>query len=154
MGIEIEKKYLLSELPFFRTKGKPKRLKQGYLFLQKNKQLRIRIINDKRAYLCLKYTDKVLREEFEYEIPIADGIEMFKKCKLNLEKLRYEVNGTNKKYHIDIDRYPNNLLVAEVEFKSEAEYNKFKALSWFGKEITGNKEYSNITLAKQNLVFR
>jgi len=147
MGKEIERKFLIAgTVPY---DGKPvKFIQQGYIVTSKNKQVRVRIINNKSAFICIKFTDKLVRDEYEYEIPLKDGLELFDKCKLKLNKKRYSMTKPN---HIDIDIYDDGLVVVEVEFESEEEANKFEPLRWMGAEVTGNKEYSNITIAKKLL---
>jgi len=51
---------------------------------------------------------------------------------------------------IEIDIYRGRhagLVVAEVEFPDIANCRRFKAPSWFGREVTGTKRYSNVRLA-------
>jgi len=51
---------------------------------------------------------------------------------------------------IEIDRYADDLhplCVAEVEFASAAASRKFEKPGFFGKEVTGQIEYSNASLA-------
>lgn len=151
MGKEIERKFLLDK-PIPWNLDNQKLIKQGYIFVSKNKQLRVRIINN-QAYICLKYTKDKVRDEYEYEIPLIDGLEMYKNCTNKLEKLRNTVKPLNFNYTVDIDTYPNELVVAEVEFNSVEDCDMFKPFDWFGIEITGNKNYSNILLSKQNLKF-
>ncbi len=151
MGKEIERKFLLDK-PIPWDLDNQKRIQQGYIFVSKNKQLRVRIINN-QAYICLKYTKDKVRDEYEYEIPLIDGLEMYKKCVNKLEKLRNTVKPLNFNYVVDIDTYPNGLIVAEVEFNNVEDSDNFKPFDWFGVEITGNKNYSNILLSKQNLKF-
>lgn len=151
MGKEIERKFLLDK-PIPWDLGHQKLIKQGYLFLSKNKHLRIRIV-DHSAYLCLKFTKNKTRDEYEYEVPLLDGLEMMNKCQYVIEKIRNTIHPLGHKYTIDVDTYPNGLIVAEVEFKSLEESDSFVPFEWFGIEITGNKKYSNITLAKQKLHF-
>jgi adenylate cyclase len=151
MAKEIEKKFLIEQaIPW--DLGERKLIKQGYVLLEKNKQLRVRVI-DHQSFICLKYTKGDVRDEYEYEIPLLDGLEILGKCKFKLEKVRNIISPHNHQYVIDIDTYPNGLVVAEVEFKTKEDFDNFKPLDWFGKEITGVKEYSNITLAKQKLHF-
>lgn len=152
MGKEIERKFLIEDsIPW--EMGQQKLLKQGYIFVEEGKHLRIRI-EDNKAILGLKYLDNDQeREEYEYEIPLLDGLEMLHRCTLKLEKIRNRVSPLDNSFVVDIDTYPNGLIVAEVEFKTVEDANSFKPIEWFGKEITGQWEYSNITLAGQNLQF-
>ena len=48
-------------------------------------------------------------------------------------------------YFADIEA----LVVAEVEFPDRTACRKFKAPAWFGREVTGNKRYSNVRLATE-----
>jgi len=151
MAKEIERKFLI-ETEISPNLGEQKLIKQGYVLLDKNKQLRVRVI-DHKAFLCLKYTKNKVRDEYEYEIPLIDALEILSKCKYKLEKIRTTLSPHNGNYVVDVDTYPNGLTVAEVEFKSQEDCDTFKPIDWFGPEITGVKEYSNITLAKQKLHF-
>lgn len=153
MAKEIERKFLLtanSPIPvpaeFTVTK-----LKQGYIFADKGKHLRIRLYKNK-AVIGLKYTDKFIRDEFEYEVPMKDGKTMYSKCTATVEKIRRSFKRGDETY--DIDEYPNKLMFVEVEFKSMKASKKWVKPSWIGEEITGIRKYSNIELAKQNLKFK
>ena len=151
MAKEIERKFLIDK-PITWDLGEQKLIKQGYVILDKDKQLRVRVM-DHKSFLCLKYTKDKVRDEYEYEIPLLDGLEILGKCKNKLEKIRNTIHPYNQNYTVDVDTYPNGLVVAEVEFKTAEECEAFTTIDWFGEEITGQKEYSNITLAKQKLHF-
>lgn len=151
MAKEIERKFLI-ETEISPDLGQQQLIKQGYVLLEKNKQLRVRVI-DHKGFLCLKYTKDRIRDEYEYEIPLLDALEILSKCKFKLEKIRTTLTPPNGEYVVDVDRYPNGLTVAEVEFKTQEAHDRFIPIDWFGPEITGQKEYSNITLAKQKLAF-
>jgi adenylate cyclase len=67
-----------------------------------------------------------------------------------LHKIRYEVDWKNFTVEIDVYQGRNRgLVIAEVEFPSEASCRKFKPPAWFGREVTGEKRYSNIRLARE-----
>ena len=75
----------------------------------------------------------------------------WKKCTTTLEKFRNtKLIGSE---HYDFDTYPNGIEIVEVEFKSEKDMNKWVKPKFIGREITGIKKYSNIILAKENLIF-
>ena len=62
--------------------------------------------------------------------------------------MRYEIPWDNVMIEIDIYRGRHaGLVVAEVEFPNTVSCRKFKAPSWFGREVTGEKRYSNVRLA-------
>jgi len=152
MGKEIEKKFLLAEgasIPIPATYQKLK-IKQAYICAEKGKQVRVRIINNSKAVLGIKFTQSVIRDEFEYEIPLKEAKLMYDKSTMRVEKNRLSFN---RKGHYDIDTFPNGLVTVEVEFKSIKAMEKWVKPSWLGEEITGVSKYSNITLAKKNLGF-
>ena len=67
-----------------------------------------------------------------------------------LRKLRYEIPWRNLLVEIDIYRGKHvGLVVAEVEFPDRVTCRRFKPPSWFGREVTGEKRYSNVRLANE-----
>jgi Uncharacterized protein conserved in bacteria len=57
-----------------------------------------------------------------------------------------------EKLVVEIDIYQGRhagLVVAEVEFPDRVTCRRFKPLSWFGREVTGEKRYSNVRLANE-----
>jgi len=139
---EQERKYLLKYLPDGLTK---QRITQGYLMLEGNKNLRIRIIDDSICYLTYKifHSDEI-RTEYEYQIPLNDGIEMLKSTNIKVSKTRYKTthNGLN----VDIDIYDDGKSIVEIEFDNELG----SLPDYFGEDITGNIEYSNILMSLMN----
>lgn len=159
MAKEIERKFLLakgSSIPIPENYINVK-IKQGYILLEKDKQLRVRLYVNKgfmKCFLCLKYTGKQIRDEYEYLVPEKDGKEIYSKCNLTVEKKRLSFNSHHmSEVHYDVDTFPNGMQWIEVEFKSIKDMKKWEKNipSWIGKEITSVSKYSNITLAKQNL---
>lgn len=152
MAKEIERKFLLTEggsIPFPKNLRRLE-IKQGYIFVEKGKHLRIRLYKT-HAVLGLKYTSGPIRDEYEYDIPVNEAKEMYKKCTMKLEKIRHTFVKGKETY--DIDSYPNGVMFVEVEFKTINASKKWVKPSWIGKEITGVAKYSNIVLAKKKLMF-
>lgn len=137
--IEKERKFLLKYLPEY---DKIQHIKQGYLLLEGNKHLRVRIIDDSDALLTYKLIcDDRTKIEYEYNIPISDGLEMYKSTDKIVEKVRYKTtfNGMN----VDIDVYGNGISVVEIEYDDELTMLP----DYCGDEVTGLSEYSNIRMA-------
>ena len=142
MAKEIEKRFICKFVP----KGlKPLDIKQGYVFHELDKQIRVRIINDAFGSICIKFTETIERDEFEYNIPLKDAQEIFDKCELKLTKIRYKTKIG--KYTVDIDKYPTGLITAEVELDSKDD--DFDLPDYLGEEVTGDYRYSNIHIAEQ-----
>ena len=129
---EQERKYLLKYLPDGLTK---QRITQGYLMLEGNKNLRIRIVDDSICYLTYKifHSDEI-RTEYEYQIPLNDGIEMLKSTNIKVSKTRYKT--THNDLNVDIDIYDDGKSIVEIEFDNELG----SLPDYFGNDITGNIE--------------
>ena len=147
-GIEIERRFLLKNDAWKAVAGVPCLMSQGYLSVEKERIIRLRIIGN-RAWLTLKgYISDVSRSEFEYEIPVADAqIMMDTMCPFRLEKHRYEVNYQGFVFEID-EYFGDNapLIVAELELP--AEDTPFPHPDWLGEEITSDGRFTNAYLSK------
>lgn len=121
-----------------------KELKQAYLMIASDRQLRVRLIDGEKAIIGYKQkltsTD---RHEFEYEIPYAEGEELYQLADLKLPKKR--CSWSEGELHFDIDIYP-----AEVGFNIiEIEYTgELTTIPGFcGREVTEDPAYSNVAIA-------
>jgi CYTH domain-containing protein len=158
MAKEIERKFLLAEgtsIPIPEEFCKYD-IKQAYILAERNKQVRIRIstitgTNITKAIIGIKFTGGLVRDEFEVEMDVNEGQELYEKCDLSLEKRRLSFKQND--VHYDVDTFPNGMTFVEAEFESEKAMEKWVKPSWIGEEITKNSEYSNIVLAMQNLKF-
>lgn len=145
MAIEIERKFLVdpSKLPSLNNGTK---MLQGYL-LARSPSIRVRIAGAK-AYLTIKGKPQnhISRNEFEYEIPFVDGLELLKECKeLIISKTRYEIEYHGHLWEIDIFEEENKgLIVAEIELENEEE--KFALPPWATMEVSCDKRYTNANL--------
>lgn len=143
-NLEKERKFILKYLPTGGNVSKIQNILQGYLMLDAVNNLRVRINNDK-AYMTYKQAvNDTTKKEFEYEIPLADGLELYKMAPYKLEKIRYstEFNGN----HVDMDVYPDGRMVVEIEYENELT----ELPDYCGEEVTGKPEWSNIQMAIDN----
>lgn len=144
--IEKERKFKLKYMPslggYFKD---PKMIRQGYLILDGDRQLRIRIINNYDCFITYKEKiNETTRREFEYKIPYEDAMIMYDSCKFKLEKKRFTT--IYKDFNVDIDIFPSGKKVVEIEYSKEL----FEIPDYCGQEVTGKKEYSNVWMAKKN----
>lgn len=147
MGMEIERKFKL-KAPEVLDGLQGSHFLQAYL-AKGAVLLRVRVADDK-AWLTLKGqpVSTLSRPEWEYEIPLADAVEMAKQPgAYALEKTRYciELYG----HTFEVDRYHGGL---EGLYSVEVEMDSEKALvtlpEWVGEEVTGNKAWDNESLAR------
>ena len=148
MGIEIERRFLVENEDWKSKVILSEDFSQAYLSSSLDEwTTRIRIINYKKAYITLKSSlNGLINYEYEYLIPIEDGIELIKLSKYKIIKTRYKLKINKKNWVVDLFHVSNMYLtIAEIELTSESE--EIQVPSWCGREITGIKSLSNASLA-------
>ena len=148
---EIERKFLVKELPPGLNRFRRYAIAQGYLANEPGgRHVRLRK-KGKTASLTFKVGRGSAREEREIRLSAKQFATLWPATRgRRLRKTRYEIPWKNLKIEIDIYRGRNHgLVVAEVEFPSQASCRKFKPPRWFGREVTGEKRYSNVRLARE-----
>ncbi len=150
MGLEIERKFLVDKTKWERAeKGEGKVIRQGYILANKEKAVRVRIMNQD-AFITVKGSvSETTRLEFEYKIPVVDAAEMLNKLSENeISKTRYCILVDHKTWEVDVFETKNKgLIVAEIELSSEAE--KFIKPEWVAEEVTHDERYLNTNLAEK-----
>ncbi|MCK5726787.1 MAG: CYTH domain-containing protein [Thiotrichaceae bacterium] len=147
MGIEIERKYLLSNNEWRKQVRKQVLFQQGYLANNEKSSVRIRIEGDVANINIKSMTLGRSRSEFEYVIPLSDAEELMNTLcfKPIVKKTRYWVDFAGKCWEIDAFNEENQgLIVAEIELDAEDEV--FEVPSWIGKEVTHLERYYNMCL--------
>ena len=146
---EIERKFLVKWLPDNLKRARHFTIEQGYLATESaGRQVRLR-----KSGSAASLTFKVARSSHREEREIKLGPKQFAAlwpgtAGRRLRKVRYEIPWDNVMIEIDIYRGRHaGLVVAEVEFPNSASCRRFKAPWWFGREVTGEKRYSNVRLA-------
>jgi adenylate cyclase len=152
-GQEIERKFLVTERPPFDLDDQPcEAISQGYIAISpEGTEVRIRARGG-RYTLGVKSGPSRTRVEEEIEIdqrrfdalwPLTEG--------RRIEKRRYVIPAGGD-LSIELDVYDGELaglVAAEIEFASEQEADDFVPPSWLGSDVTGDKRYSNQSLATQ-----
>jgi adenylate cyclase len=149
MAKEIERKFLvdLTKLDTKKYTNWTVNIEQGYLSENIERSIRIRI-EDKRAYITIKgNTDKITRDEYEYEIPFDDAIKLLKMCDKTIIKKRTTIKFNQRYWVVDIFEGDNEgLIVAEIELKNEKE--KFALPPWVTEEVSRDSKYYNLQLLR------
>lgn len=149
--MEIERKFLVSELPKDLSIYKCRIIEQGYL--STNPVVRVRKDNDE-YYLTYKGSGMMAREE--YNLPLTkDSYEhLLAKADGNIiTKHRYEIPDGNG-YTIDLDIFDGvfeGTVLAEVEFESIEAANSYTAPDWFSTDVTDNKDYHNSNMSRKRI---
>ena len=144
--VEIERKFLIKNKNW-KPSGTGTKIIQGYLSVEPERVVRIRIAND-RAFLTIKGKPKgIVRTELEYEIPKNEAEVMLKMClDFPVEKTRFIEKIGNLNWEIDVFEGVNKgLVLAEVELKDENQ--KVDLPEWIGEEVSHDKRYFNSWLS-------
>lgn len=147
MAKEIERKFLVKDLSFIPLAIESRFIKQGYLAINKNLEIRVSIRDNNICKLCIKSnSNSLIRDEFEYDIPLKDAIELLDKCERKLFKTRYIVRHEYKLWEIDVLHLPEkDLIIAEIELNSPVE--TILIPDFIGEEVTENSDYYNKNIA-------
>ena len=148
MAQEIERKFLVASNGWLAGADRGSRFVQAYVMLAADRSLRVRISDDSTARLTLKLGDGgLVREEFEYEVPLADAREIVARRLGNvIEKTRYRVTFGGFVWEVDVFEGPlAGLVIAEVELASSADRPRLP--DWLGREVTDVPGFGNRSLA-------
>jgi CYTH domain-containing protein len=148
MSLEIERKFLVKSDDFKKEAYQKSYIKQGFLNSDKERTVRIRII-DQKAFITVKGKSNqkgTTRFEWEKEISVKEAEDLMLLTEKGLiEKYRYFIKSNLHIYEVD-EFFGDNkgLVVAEIELTSENEF--FEKPTWLGTEVTGEVKYYNSTL--------
>lgn len=146
--MEIERKYLLRNLPEHLESYPYKQIEQGYL----NTEPVVRIRRSDDTY-TLTYKGKGLMVREEYNLPLNAESFAHLKEKIDgrlIKKRRYLI-PLDDSHTIELDIFESDLAplqLAEVEFATEEEANSFVPPAWFGEDVTFSTKYHNSTLSR------
>lgn len=163
--MEIERKYMIKELPGNLDCYESHHIEQAYL----NTEPVIRIRKQDEEYY-MTYKGKGLLAREEYNLPLnaaayyhlrekADGNIISKtRYLIPLEKPEFSASLSPEeldaplKIELDIFDEPfRPLMIAEVEFPTEAAANAFLPPAWLGEDVTFDCRYHNSYLSQQKL---
>lgn len=156
MGIEIERKFLVTGEGWREAAARSVRMAQGYIndmaALREGRQnasVRVRIAGD-QAFLNLKSRELGhTRQEFDYPVPVADAEALLALCVGGrIDKVRHYVEHAGHTWEVDEFAGDNaGLVVAELELASADE--AFVRPAWLGREVTDELRYYNLALAER-----
>ena len=146
--MEIEKKYLLKEVPALEAFEHHK-IEQAYLCT--GPVVRVRQEDDV-YYMTYKGSGMMSREE--YNLPLTEESYEHLKAKADgnvISKTRYLIPLEQEGLVAEVDVFEKPfapLVMAEVEFESEEAANRFVPPAWFGEEVTFDGRYHNSYMSK------
>ena len=149
---ERERKFLIDRLPSDRARHPHALIEQGYLAIVgkdgAGSEVRIRRTGG-HSILTVKRGHGTSRLETEVRLPPAIARVLWPLTRdLRITKVRYKIPYGGLTIELDVYRgRGRGFAVAEVEFRSDRALRRFVPPDWFGREVTGRKEFSNSQLA-------
>ena len=164
--MEIERKFLVSQIPDDIDRYKCRLIEQGYL--STSPVVRVRRDNDD-YYLTYKSDGLVSREEYNLPLTAESYNHLLSKADGNIiTKKRYEI-PIEYEYYMPSDicrKYPEHpafltieleifegvftgTVLAEVEFDTEEESCAFLPPDWFTEDVSLSGEYHNSTMSRK-----
>lgn len=145
--MEIERKFTVKKLPEG-LEGCPKQhIEQGYLCT--DPVVRVRR-SDESYFLTYKGKGLMVREEREFPLSREAYLHLLSKADgAVITKDRYRIPYGERTIELDIFAAPfAPLVIAEVEFPTEAEALAFRQPEWFDRDVTGDPSYQNSSLSR------
>jgi CYTH domain-containing protein len=152
MAKEIERKFLVASDSWRTHDTVSISIIQAYVAVGDDRNVRVRIIDGNSAQLTVKLgRHAVTRDEYEYGIPVEDAREMIAGAVgIVIEKTRFIVPYGGFTWEVDVFAgFYKGLVVAEVEMESEEDAPEIP--DWIGREVTGDRRYSNMVMATEDL---
>ena len=149
MATEIERKFLVIGDGWRKLVTQQTQFRQGYLSSNAKATVRVRSMDDARAYLTIKGASRGMsRAEYEYPLPIADAREMLAMAEPHvIEKIRHLVPFEGLVWEVDVfGGHHEGLLIAEVELTSDDQHVAIP--DWIGREVTDDDRYYNASLSR------
>ena len=154
--MEIERKFLVNEIPQNLDSYKKFEIEQGYISTKPT--IRIRKINKKyvltvksKFAVCKSDGDPIINNELECEITEKEYEALKERIDGDLiQKFRYII-PLEQELEAELDVFQGRLLglvFAEVEFTSVEEANNFNKPTWFGRDVSDDRRYRNSEIAK------
>ena len=149
--MEIERKFLVKELPANLERYPHTEIEQGYLCTSPT--VRVRRMGDV-FWLTVKErttsaSTAIHNREEEFQLSAASYTNLKSKCDGNLVvKTRYRipVDGLTAELDIFHGRH-EGLLIVEVEFPTTEAADSFTSPQWFGDDVSQDARYTNSYLA-------
>lgn len=152
--VEIERKFLVGELPANLSDYEHHDIEQGYLAIDTNgTEARLRRKGD-LFFLTIKTVGELSRTEREVYLTSEQFNKLWPETKnRRIEKTRFQI--PHESSTIELDVYGGNLrglVTAEVEFEDEAKAHSFVLPYWLSAvDVTYEKEFKNQHLAINGL---
>ncbi|MBE5937988.1 MAG: CYTH domain-containing protein [Lachnospiraceae bacterium] len=150
ISYEIERKFLVKELPENLEKYPKCEIEQGYLCTEP--VVRVRKMDDEYI-LTYKSGGLMIREEYEHKLGKKGYEHLIQKADGTvISKIRYKIDDGNG-HVIELDVFQGKLkgfVMAEVEFVSREDATDYVVPDWFAEEVTDTPMFHNSRISKMS----
>ena len=149
MGIEIERKFLVTDDAWRTQATDCETMRQGYLAGPPAARcsVRVRIVGERASLNIKSASSGIVRDEYEYAIALLDAQRMLATLAGNMvEKRRHYVDVAGHVFEVDEFGGDNTgLVVAEIELDHVGA--TFTKPAWLGRDVSSLSRYYNLELA-------
>ena len=146
--MEIERKFLVKRMPQDLDQYPCHQIEQGYLCTDPVVRIRCQ---DHEYFLTYKSSGLMARQEYNLDLNETAYVHLKEKIDGNLiTKKRYCI-PLNSFLTVELDVFEgafSGVILAEVEFATVDEAQRFDPPEWFGQEVTWSPKYHNSTLSQ------
>ncbi len=146
--MEIERKFLVKRMPQDLDQYPCHQIEQGYLCTDPVVRIRRQ---DHEYFLTYKSSGLMARQEYNLDLNETAYVHLREKIDGNLiTKKRYCI-PLNSFLTVELDVFEgafSGVILAEVEFATVDEAQRFDPPEWFGQEVTWSPKYHNSTLSQ------
>lgn len=150
--MEIERKFLIKNIPGTLEKYEHHIIEQGYLCT--DPVVRVRKSDDS-YYMTYKGKGLLAREEYNLPLNKEAYEHLVSKADGNIiRKTRYLIPLENTELTVELDVFDAPfapLIMAEVEFSSLEQADAFTPPDWFAEEVTNDRKYHNSNMSRMKL---
>lgn len=150
---EIERKFLVHDLPPGLHRFAHVRIRQGYLVVtQDGAEARVRK-QGREHFLTVKSGHGQSRTEIELPITARLFTRLWRLTRgRRVRKVRYRLPCDGRTIEIDVYRRKlAGLITAEIEFPDAESADAFGPPPWIGEEVTGDERFNNRNLARDGI---
>jgi len=152
MGLEIERKFLVTNEKWKTSVTQIIRIRDGLIANDNGHKARVRIASA-RATITLKSRRRgATRSEFEYTIPQSDAEDIMRvMCDGRiLEKVRHCVPYAGVIWNVDVyEGILSGIVIAEVELDRADQ--ELQLPDWIGSEVTGDPNYRKVNMVARRI---
>ena len=150
--MEIERKYLVKELPRELAQAESVLIEQAYIATSPVIRIRKREAKNGNTYiLTIKSGGMMAHEEYELDMTAEEYETLTKKADGNVITKRRYLIPLEDGLTVELDVFEgafSGLVIAEIEFPDEVTANNYAAPAFLGEDVTFDGRYHNNRLSK------